>query len=59
MRQAIVIKNPKWESFTAAADAFKDLTLKEKESAVLVVRGKCKERKPAKTIAAAGKAAAA
>lgn len=44
MRQAIVIKNPKWEPFTKASDAFKATGLKEGESAVLVVRGRCKEK---------------
>jgi len=53
MKQAIVIKNPKWEQFTAASDAFKKLNLKDTESAVLVVRGRCKEHKPAKIIAKA------
>jgi len=41
MRQAIVIKNPKWELFTAASDAFKSTDA----PAVLVVRGRCKEKK--------------
>jgi hypothetical protein len=45
MRQAIIIKNPKWELFTAASDAFKATVVKEGESAVLVVRGRCKEKK--------------
>ncbi len=44
MRQAIIVKNPKWEPFTAVSDAFKALTVKDKESAVLVVRGRCKEK---------------
>jgi hypothetical protein len=56
MRQAIVIKNPKWELFTAASDAFKKL--KAGETAVLVVRGRCKEIKPPKLIAKAVKVAA-
>ena len=43
MRQAIIIKNPKWEPFTAASDAFKKLDAKEK--AILVVRGRCKEKR--------------
>ena len=46
MRQAIVIKNPKWEPFVAASDAFKKV--KDNETAVLVVRGRCKEHKVAK-----------
>ena len=60
MRQALVIKNPKWEPFTSASDAFKGLDIKTGESAVLVVRGRCKERnsKLSKVIAAARKAAA-
>ena len=48
MRQAIIIKNPKWELFSAASDAFKKL--KDNEPAVLVVRGRCKERKVKKAI---------
>jgi len=43
MRQALVIKNPKWELFTEASDAFK--AVKEGENAVLVVRGRCKEKR--------------
>jgi hypothetical protein len=45
MRQAIVIQNPKWELFTKASDAFKALTLKAGESAILVVRGRSKEKR--------------
>lgn len=45
MRQAIVIKNPKWEPFTKASDAFKATTLKEGESAILVMRGRSKEKR--------------
>jgi hypothetical protein len=44
MRQAIVITNPKWEPFTAASDAFKSAAA----PAVLVVRGRCKEKKSGK-----------
>jgi len=48
MRQAIVIKNPKWEPFVTASDAFKKLEVKDKETAVLVVRGRAKEKRPTK-----------
>jgi hypothetical protein len=41
MRQAIVIKNPKWELFTTASDAFKSASA----PSILVVRGRCKEKK--------------
>lgn len=53
MRQAIVITNPKWEPFTKASDAFKTIKPKAGESAVLVVRGRCKEKnqKSAKSLA--------
>lgn len=44
MLQAIVVKNPKWEPFTKASDAFKATTVKEGETAILVVRGRCKEK---------------
>lgn len=44
MRQALIVKNPKWEPFTAVSDAFKALSVKDKESAALVVRGRCKEK---------------
>lgn len=44
MRQAIIIKNPKWEPFTKASDAFKSTTVKDGESCLLVVRGRCKEK---------------
>lgn len=44
MRQALIVENPKWERFTAVSDKFKAL----KGEAVLVVRGRCKEKgKPA------------
>ncbi len=43
MRQAIVIKNPKWERFTIASDAFKEE--KEGSGSILVVRGRCKEKR--------------
>ncbi len=49
-RQAIIVTNPKWERFTVASDAFKKLTFKEKESAVLVERGRSKERSHLKGI---------
>jgi uncharacterized C2H2 Zn-finger protein len=49
MRQAIIVKNPKWEPFTTVSDAFKAISVKDKDSAVLVVRGRCKE-KTAKTM---------
>ena len=42
MRQAIIIKNPKWEPFTVASDAFKKLG--DSDNAVLLVRGRCKEK---------------
>lgn len=48
MRQALVITNPKWEPFTKVSDAFKNLKLKDAESAVLVVRGRCKEQRSVK-----------
>lgn len=41
MRQAIVIKNPKWEPYTVASDAFKA----SDAPSVLIVRGRCKEKK--------------
>lgn len=44
MRQAIVIQNPKWEPFNTASDAFKAA----KAPAVLVVRGRSKEKKVSK-----------
>lgn len=44
MLQAIVIKNPKWEPFNKASDAFKATAVKEGETAILVVRGRCKEK---------------
>lgn len=54
MRQAIVIKNPKWESFTAVSDVFKSAD----GPAVLVVRGRCKEKKADKVIHRAKKSLA-
>jgi hypothetical protein len=48
MRQALIVKNPKWERFTAVSDEFKALS----GDAVLVVRGRCKEKKSAKAGAA-------
>ncbi len=44
MIQAIVIKNPKWEPYSKASDAFKATTVKDGETVVLVVRGRCKEK---------------
>lgn len=41
MRQAFIVKNPKWERFTPVSDEFKSLT----GDAVLVVRGRCKEKR--------------
>lgn len=43
MRQALIVKNPKWESFTTASEEFKALS----GNAVLVVRGRSKEKKNA------------
>jgi ribosomal protein S4E len=40
MRQALIVKNPKWERFTAVSDEFKALS----GDAVLVVRGRNKEK---------------
>lgn len=54
MKQAIVIKNPKWEPFTVASDAFKSA----EAPAVLVVRGRTKEKKLAKSVAKAAKVTA-
>jgi len=48
MRQALIVKNPKWERFTAVSDEFKALS----GDAVLVVRGRSKEKKSAKVGAA-------
>ncbi len=50
MRQAIIVTNPKWERFSTVSDAFKKLTFKEKESAVLVERGRAKERSHLKAV---------
>lgn len=55
MRQAFVIKNPKWELFTKASDAFKDTDA----PSILVVRGRCKEKKVAKILVKLTKSAAA
>jgi len=41
MRQALIVTNPKWEPFTAVSDKFKGST----GDAVLVVRGRCKEKR--------------
>lgn len=41
MRQALIVKNPKWERFTPVSDEFKSLS----GEAVLVVRGRCKEKR--------------
>jgi hypothetical protein len=40
MRQAIVIKNPKWETFTTALEKFKDAS----DDVVLVIRGRNKSK---------------
>lgn len=48
MRLAFIVKNPKWEPFIEASDAFKKLG--DKDSAVLVVRGRCKEKKVKKAV---------
>lgn len=55
MRQAFVIKNPKWELFDKASDAFKA----SDAPAILVVRGRCKEKKIAKTLVKLTKSAVA
>jgi hypothetical protein len=44
MRQALIVKNPKWEPFHTVSDEFKSLS----GNVVLVVRGRCKEKKTAK-----------
>jgi hypothetical protein len=44
MRQALIVTNPKWERFTGVSDKFKALS----GDAVLVVRGRCKEKVEAK-----------
>ena len=44
MRQAIIVKNPKWEPFTTVSNAWKAITVKDGETAVLVVRGRAKEK---------------
>lgn len=44
MKQALIIKNPKWEPFHTVSDAFKATAVKEGETAILVVRGRCKEK---------------
>jgi hypothetical protein len=41
MRQALIVKNPKWELFSTVSDEFKTLS----GGCVLVVRGRCKEKK--------------
>jgi hypothetical protein len=41
MRQALIVKNPKWELFSTVSDEFKSLS----GNAVLVVRGRSKEKK--------------
>lgn len=43
MRQALIVTNPKWERFTAVSEKFKALS----GSAVLVVRGRSKEKRTA------------
>ena len=48
MRQALVVTNPKWERFTDASEKFKALS----GDAVLVVRGRSKEKTNAKAGAA-------
>lgn len=54
MRQAIIVKNPKWEPFTKVSDEFKKLS--DKDSGILVVRGRCKEKgKPSKLTEGHGK----
>jgi len=40
MRQAIVIKNPKWETFTTALEKFKAAS----DDVVLVIRGRNKSK---------------
>lgn len=56
MRQALVLKNPKWEPFTTASDAFK--AVKDGENAVLVVRRHCKEKTQHKTMKTFAKSSA-
>jgi len=46
MRQALIVTNPKWERFTDASDKFKGLS----GDAVLVVRGRNKEKSKAKEV---------
>jgi hypothetical protein len=41
MRQALIIKNPKWELFSTASEEFKSLS----GNVVLVVRDRSKEKK--------------
>lgn len=41
MRQALIIKNPKWQLYTEAVSEFQ----KTDAPAVLVVRANCKEKK--------------
>ena len=44
MRQALIVKNPKWERFTAVSEEFKALS----GDAILVVRGRSKEKRSSK-----------
>jgi hypothetical protein len=53
MRQALIVKNPKWELFSTVSAEFKALA----GNAVLVVRGTNKEKKTAKPVLKAVKAA--
>jgi hypothetical protein len=46
MRQALIVENPKWERFTDASEKFKALS----GNAVLVERGRVKERQPTSRI---------
>ena len=53
MRQALIVKNPKWELFSTVSAEFKTLS----GNAVMVVRGTNKEKKTAKPVLKAVKAA--
>jgi hypothetical protein len=44
MRQALIVKNPKWELFSTVSAEFKALS----GNAILVVRGRSKEKKTPK-----------
>jgi hypothetical protein len=48
MRQALIIKDPKWELFSTTSEKFKNLS----GDCVLVVRGLNKEKKSPKAVEA-------